>query len=318
MIVFGIILKTYFDKAVMFAGPPVHGALRLPQGCHEVNDNVMATVTTVESLTVPPSRRKWEIAYLFARYGRISGEFGDAAMYLVYTPKVDSRFYRERGWIVDYREHFRYAALPNNVRELCDKCFYRCTALHRVIFGCSSSLERIGVSCFAYSSIREVSVPDAVRELCDQCFYRCKRLHRVTFGCSSSLERIGAEWMRHTRVEEVSIPDKVCELCDKCFYRSRSLHRVTFGSLSSLERVGVSCFAYTPIREVSIPDTVRELCDQCFYSCSSLCRVTFGSSSSLERIGVLCFAYSSIREVSIPNNVNCVIGAFGSARVSVV
>ena len=34
-------------------------------------------------------------------------------------------------------------------------------------FGSSSSLERIGVSCFVYSGVEGVSIPDGVRELCD-------------------------------------------------------------------------------------------------------------------------------------------------------
>ena len=59
-------------------------------------------------------------------------------------------------------------------------------------FGSSSSLERIGVSCFAFSGVDEVSIPDGVRELCEGCFKGCKKLRHVSFSSSSSLERIGA------------------------------------------------------------------------------------------------------------------------------
>ena len=58
-------------------------------------------------------------------------------------------------------------------------------------FGPSSSLERIGVSCFEGAGVEDVSVPDGVRELCDGCFKWCLSLRRVAFGPSSSLERIG-------------------------------------------------------------------------------------------------------------------------------
>ena len=58
-------------------------------------------------------------------------------------------------------------------------------------FGSSSSLERIGASCFQSSGVEEVSIPDSVRELCDGCFKGCASLRRVNFGSSSSLERIG-------------------------------------------------------------------------------------------------------------------------------
>ena len=73
-----------------------------------------------------------------------------------------------------------------------------------MMLGSSSSLERIGVECFAYSGVEEVSIPDGVRELCDDCFTWCNRLRRVTFGSSSSLERIGFR----------AFPRSVSYLCD--------------------------------------------------------------------------------------------------------
>ena len=88
--------------------------------------------------------------------------------------------------------------IPDSVRELCDGCFRSCLSLRRVLFGCSSSLERIGVECFQGSGVEDVSIPDSVRELCDGCFGWCKSLRRVNFGTSSSLERIGGLWFEGT------------------------------------------------------------------------------------------------------------------------
>ena len=107
-------------------------------------------------------------------------------------------------------------------------------------------VERIGVPCFEWSGVEEVSVPNSVRELCEGCFKACRRLRRVTFGPSSSLERIGFEAFGAVQgfgnqgcgFEEISIPDSVCELCDGCFKWCESLCRVTFGPSSSLERIG--------------------------------------------------------------------------------
>ena len=82
-------------------------------------------------------------------------------------------------------------SIPDRVRELCDGCFKGCRSLRRVTFGPSSSLERIGVSCFEATGVEEFAVPDSVRELCDSCFKGCRSLRCVTFGSSSSLERIG-------------------------------------------------------------------------------------------------------------------------------
>ena len=84
-------------------------------------------------------------------------------------------------------------SIPDSVRELCLCCFKECWSLHRVTFGSSSSLKRIGVECFQRSGVEEVSIPDSVRELGDRCFEGCSSLRRVTFGSSSSLERIGVQ-----------------------------------------------------------------------------------------------------------------------------
>ena len=124
-------------------------------------------------------------------------------------------------------------SIPDSVRELCDDCFKGYSSLRRVTFGPSSSLERIGVSCFEATGVEEVCVPDGVRELCDGCFEGCSRLRRVTFAPSSSLERIGAFCFRDTGVEEVSVPDGVRELCEGCFEgcsRLRVLPRRLSGS----------------------------------------------------------------------------------------
>ena len=42
-------------------------------------------------------------------------------------------------------------SIPDSVREMCDYCFSWCESLHRVNFGSSSSLERIGFQVFWWS-----------------------------------------------------------------------------------------------------------------------------------------------------------------------
>ena len=136
-------------------------------------------------------------------------------------------------WI-DFRDEIREVSIPNNVSELCEGCFKGCASLRHVTFGPSSSLERIGVSCFQETGVEEFAVPDGVRELCEGCFRGCSSLHHVTFGPSSPLKRIGVSCFQCSGVEDVSVPDGVRELCEGCFRGCRSLRRVTFGPSSSL------------------------------------------------------------------------------------
>ena len=79
-------------------------------------------------------------------------------------------------------------------------------------FGSSSSLERIGVSCFEGTRVEEVRIPDSVRELCDSCFKWCSHLRQVTFGSSSSLERVGVSCFEFSGVEDVVILNGVREI----------------------------------------------------------------------------------------------------------
>ena len=187
------------------------GALRLVRGCHEVKSAVIAS-TTVECLS-DSSDTTLDITGIFSSDNHVQHEqrVTGTPKYVVYVSKVDNlRRVSTPCGLVEI-------SVPNSVRELCDGCFKGCKSLRRVTFGPSSSLERIGVSCFEWSGVEEVCVPNSVRELCDRCFQECKSLRRVTFGPCSSLERIGVSCFEKSGVEEVSVPDSVRELLASCF-----------------------------------------------------------------------------------------------------
>ena len=235
-----------------FVGP----VLESVQSCPEVRNAAMAT-TTVEFLS-DSSNRTLKIAGILPRHGRVqeeeeeAQEFTRTPVYIVCAHGANSGLCLSSTW-VGRLQQLEEVSIPNNVGELCDRCFYECKSLRRVTFGSFSSLERIGDSCFLGSRVEEVSIPDGVRELGNCCFYDCKSLRRVNFGSSSSLERISDSCFEFSRVEEVRIPDGVRELCDRCFFWCDSLRRLNFGSSSSLERIGESCFDHSRVDAASIP-----------------------------------------------------------------
>ena len=170
-----------------FVGP-IQGPLGSVQGCPEVRNVVIAT-TAVEFLS-DSSNRTLTIAGMLPRHDRVQEEeekaqqFARTPIYIVYAHRASSELCWSSTWVGWALQQLRDVSIPNNVRELCDSCFKGCRSLRRVNFGSSSSLERIGVSCFKHSGVEEVSIPDSVRELCDCCFLECWRLRRVTFGSS--------------------------------------------------------------------------------------------------------------------------------------
>ena len=158
-----------------FAGP-IQGPLGSVQGCPRVRNAVMAT-TMVEFLS-DSSNLKLEIAGILPRHGRVQEEeqqFTMTPIYIIYAHRANSGSCWSSTWMGRALQQLRNVSIPNNVRELCDRCFCKCQSLRRVNFGSSSSLERIGVGCFEESCVEAVSIPDCVRELCDCRFRGCKK-----------------------------------------------------------------------------------------------------------------------------------------------
>ena len=129
------------------------------RGCPDVRNTVIAT-TTVESLS-DSSSLKWEIAGILSHHGVQKGQ-QVTPTYLVSGDKAASGL----PWI-SMRSgpsllQLRDVSIPNNFRELCDRCFEGCESLRRVTFGSSSSLERIGAECFNGSGVEEVRFVNCV------------------------------------------------------------------------------------------------------------------------------------------------------------
>ena len=219
-----------------------HGRFGSTQGYPEVRNAVMAT-TTVEWLS-SFSSPKWKIAGVLSHHDRVqeSQQFTGTPMYIIYAHKANSELLWSSTRMGRALKALCGVSIPNNVRELCHDCFQGSASLRRVIFGSSSSLQKIGVSCFEGTAIEEVTIPDGVGQLCDGCFMGCANLRRVTFGSSSSLGWIGVSCFLGTAIEEITIPDSVRALGEWCFQGCERLHSVTFGPSSSLGRIGVSCF----------------------------------------------------------------------------
>ena len=136
----------------------------------------MAT-TTVDFLS-DSSNRRWEIAGILRPHDNV--QFAGTPMYIVYAHGANSGLCWSSMLVGAARPQLRYVSIPDNVPELCDRCFMSCESLRLVNFGSFSSLERIGYSCFEESGVEEVSIPDSVRELCKGCFPAAKEVDEIT------------------------------------------------------------------------------------------------------------------------------------------
>lgn len=74
----------------------------------------------------------------------------------------------------------REIRIPDQVENLCDKCFYACKNLSRVTFGDSSSLKRTGRGCFRYSDLIHTFLPSSVASVGSSAFSECPLSDLVT------------------------------------------------------------------------------------------------------------------------------------------
>ena len=294
--------------------------------------NCLGKELKCEALTnvVVTSRRQREILRTIAGVCQLvesECQDGSVAVYLVGVERSGALC--DKDWNTFF-ERIREVSIPLNARELCACCFKGCRSLRRVTFSPSSSLERIGVLCFAWTGVEEVSVPDGVCDLCDRCFEGCSSLRHVTFGPCSSLERIGVSCFAGTGVEEVSVPDGVCDLCDRCFEGCSSLRRVTFGPSSSVVRIGQLCFYQSGLVEFEIPVSVRALGGGAFGECALAGGIMCSDSCCFRAIANLvlsdgckrcCCSYGNLSSVCIPDSVrelcdHCFEGCSSLRRVT--
>ena len=80
--------------------------------------------------------------------------------------------------------------VPASVRELEDEAFCGPRHIYTFVFERGSKLKRIGVRCFAESTLFEITIPRGVTEIGNCAFYKVGFLERVTFAEGSVLEEI--------------------------------------------------------------------------------------------------------------------------------
>ena len=196
----------------------------------------------------------------FSQHGRVpeGEEVGEQQFrtpwHIVYADEVNSGLCWSSEWMVRALRQLLDVSIPNNVRELCPRCFQGCKSLRRVIFGPSSTLERIGTQCFAQSGLLDFEILSTVETIGGGALVECPLSGGVMCRDGCRFRAVDGLVLSHDCelcyssygfLSSVCIPDSVRELCDQCFQGRKSLHRVTFGPSSSLERIGFQAFRAT-------------------------------------------------------------------------
>lgn len=81
------------------------------------------------------------------------------------TEKIESFWFRQSS--------VKSIVIPKSVEVIEQGAFRKCENLKRVSFQARSRLEKIGVECFEYSGLEEITLPASVREVGAEAFECC-------------------------------------------------------------------------------------------------------------------------------------------------
>jgi hypothetical protein len=116
--------------------------------------------------------------------------------------------------------------IPETVTSIGSQAFYGCTALTKVHFSGTPTLENLNRSCFAGSGLTEISIPDSVKIIGDYAFQNCKALTKVNLNQVDKIYEGAFE--NCTALTEIVIPTSVDIIYRYTFRYCTNLTSVTF------------------------------------------------------------------------------------------
>lgn len=126
---------------------------------------------------------------------------------------------RKIGRLIDYVENevsCRYVEFKQGDEplELGDNCFINFVNLNTAIL--PDNLVRLGVACFAYTALRQITIPSLIDTIPSRCFANCRLLGKVDlpFGLSVIGDRAFTET---PLLEKITIPATLTAIGDKAF-----------------------------------------------------------------------------------------------------
>ena len=167
--------------------------------------------------------------------------------------------------------------MPNTVKEIRDRAFFRCSDLTTVVF--SNTLEKIGAEAFREcDSLSDFTFPNSLTQLGGASF----------LGCSA--------------LRSLSLPGNLTKVEDFTFYDS-GLETIFLPD--GIQTIYSSAFTNTPLKTIVFPDSVKEIQMFAFDSCLQLETVIFGKG--LEAIGDGAFSQNvKLTEITIPASVTTI------------
>lgn len=189
-----------------------------------------------------------------------------------------NEFIIKDGVLIQYNGFDSEITIPNDVRKIENKTFYRCNFLTKIM------------------------IPNTVIEIGEYAFADCYDLEFVKF--SEKLVSIGKYAFANTKVREIEVPESVTKIEDGVFYGCSFLESVLiFANINKINRLMFyKCY---PLSKVIIPNDITKIEEYAFADCYELKDIKLPENLSF--IGKYAFANTKLKQERIDFKENCFI-----------
>ena len=255
---------------ISYQGPG--GAVVIPEGVREINDEVFYECTALKSVVLPNSLRTIGNA-AFCHCKALTAinfpagleEIGWNA-FCGCTKLASVALPQPKGRVVRYDGYGRPSV--KQAEFLGAGVFDSCRSLKRVDFSKEGRQEIPLWGFRSCSALEEVTLPENLCWVSAEGFKNCKKLKQIDLP--DSVERIGREaFCNCASLTEFTVPPAVTRLEPGTFSKCASLQKVTLPD--GLQYIGASTFAgCTALTSLTLPASVTEIYKTAFKGCENL------------------------------------------------
>ena len=171
--------------------------------------------------------------------------------------------------------------VSENIKEIDNQAFARCTNLTSVNFTGTSKLQTIGTSAFyGDAALKAISIPADVETIGMNAFRECTGLESVDLTNAVKLTVINSSaFYDDTALKNITIPKNIESIESNAFAGCKNITEIHFAGDGKLKSIGNSAFSKTSVEKVVIPKSVESIGTDAFFKLSGKLKV-YGTAGS--------------------------------------
>ena len=172
--------------------------------------------------------------------------------------------------------------VSENIKEIDNQAFARCTNLTSVNFTGTSKLQTIGTSAFyGDAALKAISIPADVETIGMNAFRECTGLESVDLTNAVKLTVINSSaFYDDTALKNITITKNIESIESNAFAGCKNITEIHFAGDGKLKSIGNSAFSRTGAEKVVIPKSVESIGTDAFFKLSGKLKV-YGTAGSV-------------------------------------